>query len=144
MAFIACKLPHGLTINHQGQTINLNGPNEDNDPLNPNKNGQIVDSGTASGGFGLTELDGDKLKAFDDWVLRVTHVDGDKTKPKLAEPFLPLVNGSIQRFANEKDARAETQAMSSAVRTGLEGVDPEKDLPSGLETDKDAMRKAGK
>lgn len=135
--WIACKLPHGLTIRHKGQEINLNGPNEGYDPTYLAPNGRVNDGEKRSGGFGLTELTGEKADAFNDWVNSVTYKNGKAAEGKLAEPFLALENGQIMSFKDEKSARDETKTMSDAIVTGTEGIDPETDKQmkaSGLET----------
>lgn len=135
--WIACKLPHGLMIRHKGQEINLNGPNEGYDPTFLAPNGRINDGEKRSGGFGLTELTGDKAAAFEDWANSVTYVEGNKDKGQLPEPFMALENGQILSFKDEKSARAETKTMSDAITTGTEGIDPETDKQmkaGGLET----------
>ncbi|MET0372729.1 MAG: hypothetical protein ABW128_00565 [Rhizorhabdus sp.] len=135
--FVACKLPHGLTIKHNGQTINLNGANEGYDAADLARNGVPRDGENRSGGFGLTELTGDQAAAFDDWVNRVTYTNGKKDDGKLAEPFGALENGSILTFKSESEARKETKAMADAITTGTEGIDPATDKQmkaAGLET----------
>lgn len=135
--FVANKLPHGLTVRHNGQTLNLNGPNEGYDPTDLAPNGKARDGENRSYGFGLTELKGDQEAAFVDWVNKVTYNDGDKTKGKLVEPFAALENGSILSFKTRDEAVKETKMMADAITTGTEGIDPATDKQmkaAGLET----------
>jgi hypothetical protein len=135
--WIICKLPHGLTIKHNGQTINLNGANEGYDPEDLARNGVPRDGERRSGGFGLTELNADQSAAFEDWAAKVTYKDGDKAKGKLAEPHLAIENGMIGSFKTESDARKEAKNLSDMILTGTEGIDPKTDKQmkaAGLET----------
>ena len=135
--FVICKLPHGLTVKHNGKTINLNGANEGYDPTFLAPNGRNNDGEKRVGGFGITELTGDDATAFEDWTNAVTYKDGDKTKGKLQEPNLALENGMIGVFKSEGDARKEAKNLSSYIETGTEGIDPSTDKQmknDGLET----------
>lgn len=135
--FVICKLPHGLTVKHNGQTINLNGANEGYDPTFLAPNGRTNDGEKRAGGFGITELTGDQAAAFDDWAAKVTYRDGKKEAGKLAEPNLALENGMILSFKSEADARKEAKSLSAAITTGTEGIDPASDpqmKADGLET----------
>ncbi len=125
---VACKLPHGLTINHAGQIINLNGSNADFNPEAPAGNGVIVDNAVISGGFGLTTLDDKQAEAFADWCNRAQFKDGDKANGLLDEPFLPLTNGAIQSYKSESDARKDTRAVTSSVSTGFDGLDGDAEM----------------
>lgn len=140
MPFIACKLPHGLSVRHEGKTLDLNGPNEGSDPLDPMKNGAQVDSGIASAGYGLTQVTDDQVALFNSWKKAMLFASDGKTK--LNEPFVALENGSIMGpFGSIDEARAECQAMSDMVRTGFEGIDPATDpamKAAGIETDPEA------
>lgn len=123
--FIACKLPHGLEITHNGRTIVLRGQNVGFDPDNPSPLGKM--RGDANG-FGITELkDPADADAFQAWCNAVTYRDGDKAKGKLPEPFAALENGSIQTFKSRNDAEAETNMLGDAVQSGFEGIDPATD-----------------
>jgi hypothetical protein len=136
MLVVACKLPHGLTIKHAGRTINLNGPNEGVDPLNPGPNRTRDDTATRSGGFGLTKLDDKDAEAFEAWTKAVTtRPDGSKLPE--AEAFPALDNGSILMFGSLDEAREETTMLGESVKTGVEGIDPTSDREmkdGGLET----------
>lgn len=125
--FVACKLPHGLSIRHNGRVLNLYGANEGYDPTFLAPNGRSNDTERKSGGFGLTELTGDDAAAFEDWANRVTYKDGKKENGKVAEPFGALESGSILMFKSEAEARKETKAMAEAITTGTEGIDPATD-----------------
>lgn len=122
---IANKLPHGLTITHNGEILNLNGANVGADPLNPLGNGSDASGGQRSAGYGLTTLNDKQAAAYEDWETKVTK---DANGGPLAEPFQPLANGSILKFKNEQEARKETEALSSAVTTGFEGLDADAEL----------------
>lgn len=129
---VACKLPHGLTINHNGQTINLNGTNAGSNPLNPLVNGGMSDGKLVNADYGLTQLTDDQAAAFQDWSDWATykHKDGkpDKAAGQLAEPFLPLVNGAILTFKSMDEARAETSKVSADVVTGFDGLDGDAEI----------------
>jgi hypothetical protein len=125
---VACKLPHGLSINHNGQTINVNGVNAAHDPLNPAANGALLDGSAMSAGFGLTTLNDAQAEAFEDWSNKALYVDGDKAKGKVAEPFPPLANGSLLTFKNDAEARKETAAITTDVQTGFDGLDGDAEI----------------
>lgn len=134
---VICKLPHGLTIRHAGETINLNGANEGYDPTFLAPNGRANDGEKRTGGFGITELNPKQAAAFEDWSNQVTYKDGKKESGKLLEPNLALENGMIMSFKSEADARKEAKSLSSAITTGTEGIDPANDAQmkaAGLET----------
>ena len=119
---VGCKLPHGLAINHLGIDIVLNGSNFGYDDENPWRNGHSQDSANLVSGVGLTTLEGDKAEAFKDWFEISKKGEG------------PARAGLI--FMAEKQADAEKEARSlEAEKTGLDGIDPDKELPKGLETD---------
>lgn len=124
---LACKLPHGMVIDHGGQTINVNGANANADPLNPMANGAAFDTETTTGGYGLTTLTADQAAAFEDWsghALYKRNGEGTPIKDNgmLDEPFLPLTNGSLLSFKSEADARKEVRNLSN-VETGFDGLD---------------------
>lgn len=149
MPFLLCKLPHGLIINHQGQTINLRGPNEGSDPLDPYKNGFQTDNANAAAGYGITEITDKQADAFVDWRKSVTCKPdgkggyGDKLPPD--QSFPAVTNGSIEGpFKSVDEARAEAKVLTDAVTTGFEGIDPKTDkamAAAGLEADEDAGKK---
>lgn len=141
MPFVACKLPAGLTIQPlSGEPINLRGPNDSGSSvLAPN--GITFDTEDRAAGYGLTQLTDDQAARFVAWSDSVTTKDG---KP-VAQPFLPLDNGSILGpFKSKDEARKEAQAVHAMVSTGFEGIDPATDQEmkaAGVETaDKDAKR----
>jgi hypothetical protein len=128
MPIIACKLPHGLTIKHQGHTINLNGTNADFNPLAPSANGAIGESPNLSAGFGLTTLSDEQAAVFEDYRKKAIYVDGQESKGKLEEAFQPFVNGSIELFKSMTDARKETVAITSDVNSGFDGLDGDAEI----------------
>jgi len=140
MAFIACKLPHGLTICHNATRIILLGANVGEDLENVSRNGSPSDNARRVSGFGVTELDAGKTETFVDWAASVTYVDGDRAKGKLTEPFQALDNGAILGpFKTFDEARKECAGLSAQIVTGVEGLNPEKEK---VETDKDAGKKS--
>lgn len=126
--FVGCKLPFGLTIDHLGYKIALNGANVDYDADNPWRNGLAPDSALRASGVGLTQLDGDAAEAFKDWCGLSGKGDG------------PVKSGAI--FFAEKQADAVKEAVAlEGEKVGIAGIDPETDLPKGLETDAEAKAK---
>jgi hypothetical protein len=127
--FVGCKLPFGFTIDHLGVRIALNGANADYDADNPWRNGHAPDSPLRASGVGLTQLDGDAADAFKDWYVQSGKGDG------------PVKSGAI--FFTEKQADATKEAAAlEGKKVGIAGLDPEADLPKGLETDQDATGKS--
>lgn len=133
---VACSLPAGLVIEQNGETVRLNGGHVglSADPDNLPRNGFMPDTPDRGSGYGLTRLDGDQEAAFLLWVEAVTK--GPDGKP-LQHPFAPIASGAIIWAKNEADARKEAAAGSVAVP----GLDPDKDLPEGIEADKSAKEK---
>jgi hypothetical protein len=125
---VACKLPHGLTVNHMGRTINLNGANANHDPLAPAANGTLAEGSIMSAGFGLTTLNDADADAFNDWANRATYKDGLKANGPLDDQFPPLVNGTLCIFKSEAEARKETNAVSSTVSNGMDGLDGDAEI----------------
>lgn len=123
MSFYACKLPHGLKVEHGGQTIILHGANIGEELDNPSKNGSPRENRQRVYGFGLTELSDAATEAFEAWRKEVTTgPDGGKIK----NGFVAFENGSILGpFKTRADAEKECAAVASIVQTGTEGVDPE-------------------
>lgn len=120
---VGCKLPHGHTIEHGGQVIVLNGGNVGYDPNNPWRQDNAPDSEGRISGVGLTTLEGAQAEAFLDWY-------------KINANGGPIAAGTI--FYAEKEADTKKEAKSrEKVKTGVDAVDPSKDLPKGLETAKD-------
>lgn len=95
MATVACKLPNGLTIDHKGETLTLNGAH---------------DTG-AKNGYGLTPLEDNQVEWFNDWLTG----DG-ATLPAVERGFI---------FLASNDKNAADQAREQAdEKTGLEQLDP--------------------
>lgn len=136
---VACKLPHGLLIVHNGQTIVLKGANDGVDAEMVHRNDR----------FALTDLDDKQAEAFLDWTVVTTYKQDKEGKPgkeqgKLAEPNAAIESGAIQWFKSRADADKEMSALAGLIVTGTEGIDPATDKEmkaSGLETDGEAMAK---
>lgn len=128
MAIIACKLPHGLTIKHQGHTININGTNADFNPLAPSANGAIGESPNLSAGFGLTTLSDEQAAVFEDFRNKALYVEGQESKGKLEEAFPPFLNGSIEIYKSMSDARKESAAITDDVNSGFDGLDGDAEI----------------
>lgn len=125
MPFIACKLPSGLVIDHEGKTLTLVGGNIGEDLANVSRNGSPNDNARRESGYGLTEITADQATTFEEWSKAVTY---DKSGAKLAHPFLALENGTIAGpFKTIDEARKECRLMSGAVPTGFEGLDEEEE-----------------
>lgn len=135
---VACKLPHGLQINHKGRILRLNGPNEGTDLSDPFKNGTERDTETSFAGFGLTELKGDDESTYKDWVQQVTYKDGDKAKGKHAEPFAALENGVLMDFTSMSAAKSELKALAGSINSGFEGLSEADAKKAGVEKNTDA------
>lgn len=126
MPFYACKLPQGLEVEVNGQTITLCGANIGEELDNPSKNGSPRENRSRVYGFGLTELNERQTEAFEAWKKEVTH-DPDG-KPLRNSGFPAFENGLILGpFKTRADAEKEVAAVSSIVTTGFEGVDPEEE-----------------
>jgi hypothetical protein len=123
--FVGCKLPHGLTIDHNDQVIHLNGANVGYDADNPWKNSLPPDSPLRANGVGLTQLEGAQADAFKAWFDLTGKGHG------------PVKSGFIFFAEREAEVRKETQLLEDE-KSGLEGIDPSKDLPKGLSTDPDS------
>lgn len=122
MSFYACKLPHGLEVESNGQTIVLLGANIGEELDNPSKNGSPRENRARVYGFGLTELNDRQTEAFEAWKTEVTTKDG---KPLRDGGFPAFENGLILGpFKSRADAEKECAAVSSIVTSGFEGVDP--------------------
>lgn len=109
---VACKLPAGFTIDHKGERLTLNGPQ---------------DAGNVAG-FGVTR--GVDAAWFKNWCDEVT------------AKFKPLASGAIFPIDSDKPADVEDAVRERApdVRTGLEPLDPEAPM-EGIEPT-DEQRKA--
>lgn len=139
MPVIACKLPHGFQIEHKNAIITLVGANIGEDLANVSKNGQPNDNASRAYGYGLTTVSEAQATAFEDWSNAVTFNNGNPGDGKLAHPFKALENGSILGpFKTDAEARKEVAAISGAVITGFEGLDPAKE---GVEENKEASKK---
>lgn len=124
MPFYACKLPHGLKVEHGGTTITLFGANIGEELDNPSKNGVPRESRHRVYGFGLTEVSETQREAFEAWKTSVTTRDGQKVKGG----FVAFDNGSILGpFKSRSDAEKECATVNSIIQTGFEGVDPEEE-----------------
>lgn len=122
MPFIACKLPAGLQIEHNGKTLVLVGANIGEDLENVSRNGRPNDNDRRVSGYGLTEVSNEQAAFFEEWAAAVTYKTG--TKEKLDHPFLALENGSIiGPFKTVDDARKEARGVSDLTTTGFEGLD---------------------
>ena len=128
--FVACSLPAGLTIEHDSVKVNLNGPNVGADPLNPVRSGRAPDSELRVHGAGITKLEGAQEEAFQAWWKGVTLNPGGKPLPDHAK-FAPIASGALRQFASEADLRKE---VARNEVPGIPGLDPDKDLPPGVET----------
>lgn len=125
MPFIACKLPSGLVIDHEGKSLTLVGGNIGEDLGNVSRNGSPNDNSRRESGFGLTEISAEQATWFEAWAKAVTT---DKDGAKLTHPFLPLENGTIAGpFKNIDEARKECRLLSGSVPTGFEGLDEEEE-----------------
>lgn len=140
MPVIACKLPAGLTIRHHGASLTLVGANIGEDIENVSRNGSPNDNARRSHGFGLTEVTDSDAKLFADWANSVTYKNGKVADGKLAQPFVALENGSILGpFGSFEEARKECGDIASAIKTGFEGLEPEKE---GIEDNEEANKGA--
>lgn len=118
MPFYACKLPHGLEIEKDGQTVVLVGANIGEELDNVSKNGSPRENRRRVYGFGLSELNDRQAAAFEAWKAEVTEGPNGG--------FPAFESGAILGpFKNAKDAEAECATLASAITTGMEGVDPE-------------------
>lgn len=126
--FVGCKLPHGLTVDHLNETITLNGANVGYDADTPWANGAAPDSLLRINGVGLTEIaDPKKQEAFKAWFEVAGKGHG------------PVKSGLIFIVDKRADAEKETQLLEDE-KTGLDGLDPSKDLPAGVSTDPETAK----
>ena len=140
-AIVACKLPNGLQIDHNGETLVLVGANIGEDLEAVSRNGSPADNPSRSHGYGLTTLNDKQAEAFADWANKVTYKGGKADGGKLDNPFPALENGSILGpFKSMDEARKETASMATSVTTGYEGLDP---VAEGVEDDDEATKKSG-
>lgn len=126
--FVGCKLPHGLTVEHNNLAITLNGANVGYNADAPWANGAAPDSFERSNGVGLTEItDPKKQEAFKEWFAISGKGHG------------PVKSGLIFIVDKRADAEKETQLLEDEA-TGLDGLDPSKDLPAGVTTDPESTK----
>lgn len=93
---VACKLPNGLLVEHGEHSVLLNGSDHE----------------SAVSGYGLTQnVD---LDWFNDWAT------GD------GRDFPPVKRGLIFVAPNERFAADQAREQGTDLRSGLEGIDPEK------------------
>lgn len=146
-AVIACKLPNGLIVRHNGQEITLKGANIGENLRNPSENGNPSDNRDRAYGYGLTELSDKQGEVFADWAKAVTFKNGNPADGKLSDPFPALENGSILGpFKSKDEAIKELTSIASAVTTGFEGLDPtaQKDIEKAGEDDEQGSKPAGR
>lgn len=125
MPIIACKLPHGLKIEHDGAEITLLGANIGENLQLISPNGAPLDNSRRVNGYGLTEITEAQAETFRQWSDAMTYNNGQKADGKLFRPFPALDNGSILGpFKTIADAQRETASVGGIVVTGFEGVDP--------------------
>lgn len=118
--FVACNMPQGLIVDHQGQRIEINGGANGLSALDLVKNGEAPDTALRYHGWGITELTGPTADAFHDWMGISAKGDG------------PVKFGQIEVFDKLADAQKEVRSRSKQ-RSGFDGLDPDKDLPQGVE-----------
>ena len=119
--FVACSLPAGFTVRHNGQVIRLNGPHTGLDPEALPKNGSAPDDFNRVSGYGLTEVSGDEAEAVKDWMALSAKGKG------------PVRSGAIIAAGSKADVAKEARSNEGAA-DGFKGLDPAKDLPKGVET----------
>lgn len=142
MPFIACKLPSGLKIDHDGETIILLGANIGENLANASLNGSPADNASRTSGYGVSQVTDKQAEAFKNWADGVTYVNGVPGDGKLRNPFPALENGSILGpFKTREEANKECAAMAGLVKTGFEGLDP---AAEGVETAEEEPAKTGK
>lgn len=117
---VGCKLPHGHTIEFNDRVIVLNGGNVGFDPNSPWRQDHAPDAEARVSGVGLTTLTGADAEAFKAWY--DIHKGGG-----------PIAAGVIFYTEAAADAKKEARAREK-VKTSVDGLDPTKDLPKGLET----------
>lgn len=137
MPVIACKLPHGLDIRHEGKRLVLLGANIGEDLEQPSRNGSPADNTNRAFGYGLTTITADQAEFFTRWSNAAQFIGGDPAKGKVEDAFPALSNGAIEGpFKDKTEAIREIGAMVGVVVTGFEGLDPEKE--KGVEENTDA------
>jgi hypothetical protein len=119
--FVACNLPAGLIVRHNGQEIRLNGGNTGLDAQNLPRNGSAPDDANRVSGYGLTEVSGDQAEALKDWMALSAKGHG------------PVRSGALIIAGSKADVAKEAKANEGAA-AGFSGLDPAKDLPAGVET----------
>lgn len=126
--FVACSLPAGLTIEHNGQVIALAGAHTGLDADALPKNGSAPDDYNRVSGYGLTEITGAKADAFMEWADVASKGHG------------PVSTGAIV-FADSRNDVAKEARSREGLAEGFTGMDPAKDLPAGVETADDQPKK---
>lgn len=128
--FVGCSLPSGLIITHGDLTFRLNGPHVGADLENLPRNGFMPDSDIRSSGYGLTTLEGAQADAFKEWVTEMTCSPDGKKLPEQRQ-FAPIAKRAIIWSENAAETRKEA-AKGDGMSIG--GLDPDKDLPTDVET----------
>lgn len=127
---VACSLPSGLIITHGELTFRLNGSNVGADLENLPRNGLLGDAENRASGYGLTTLDGAQADAFKAWVKEMTETPEGKKLPDSAQ-FAPIAKGAIKW----SESATETRKMAASEEgMSIGGLDPDKDLPTDVET----------
>lgn len=121
--FVACKIPFGLLVRHNGHEITINGPHAGLDPATLPPNGGAPDDFNRYLGWGITEIVGDQADALLDWMDISSKGDG------------PVASGALVAVDTQADAKKAIKDNES-VDTGFEGQDPDK-LPAGIEPNPD-------
>lgn len=122
--WVASNLPHGLVVEHKDLTLHVNGSNVGFDPENLAKNGLAPDTAVRFHGHGLTEFTGTEADAFKEWF----EISG--------KGLGPVQSGAIQIAQTEAEAK-KSAAKNDDNKTARTGLNPDKDLPDGIETKKD-------
>lgn len=125
--FVACSLPSGLIVRHNGQEIHLNGGHTGLDAEALPRNGSAPDDVNRVSGFGLTEVTGAQADALKEWMDISAKGNG------------PVRSGALVMAGSRADAVKEAKANEGAA-DGFGGLDASKDLPKGLETADDTKK----
>lgn len=128
MPFVACKLPHGIIINHNDVKITLRGHNIGERLLMPSPNGEYNDHENRYCGYGLTELSPEQADAFESWYNHNLYKNGNKASGRLAQPYKPISSGAVTQvfktLAELKKELSGLSSMSGIIKTGMEGLNP--------------------
>lgn len=125
--FVACKLPSGHIIDHKGQRIELRGTHTGINNLTLPENGNAPDDQFRVSGYGITELSGDQADAMADWIKQTESHEG------------PVQAGLIFMAKSDGDLRSEARKRAEGV--GINGINPDTDLPEDVETVTDKPKK---